>query len=284
MAQINSGGERQQNSAGGGRFFTNNPESPSQLRKVAFLGDYLPRKCGIATFTSDLRNAISTLYPRLECPVVVVNDREEGYDYPPEVRFEIPGQEVGAYQRAADFLNLGNIDVLSVQHEFGIYGGASGGHVLGLLRSVRMPVVTTLHTVLKEPSREQRQIFEEILSLSSRLVVMAGQGAEFLRDVYHVTEEKIDIIPHGIPDVPFTDPSFFKDQFGVEGKQVLLTFGLLSPNKGIENVLNALPDIISEFPDVVYIVLGATHPRGGEYMRAPKKRNSVSSRLGQAML
>ena len=242
------------------RFFTNHPESPSQLRKVAFLGDYLPRQCGIATFTSDLRNAVSSLYPRLECPVVVVNDRDEGYDYPQEVRFEISEQEVGAYQRAADFLNLSNIDVLSVQHEFGIYGGASGGHVLGLLRSVRMPVVTTLHTVLEKPSREQRRIFDEILSLSSRLVVMAGQGAEFLHEIYGVTEEKIDVIPHGIPDVPFTDPSFFKDQFGVEGKRVLLTFGLLSPNKGIENVLNALPDIIAEFPDVVYIVLGATHP------------------------
>lgn len=124
---------------------------------------------------------------------MVVNDRDEGYDYPQEVRFEISEQEVGAYQRAADFLNLSNIDVLSVQHEFGIYGGASGGHVLGLLRSVRMPVVTTLHTVLQHPSREQRRIFDEILSLSSRLIVMAGQGAEFIHDIYGVTEEKIDM-------------------------------------------------------------------------------------------
>jgi len=235
-------------------------EPPSQLRKVAFLGDYLPRRCGIATFTADLRNAISTLYPKLECPVVAVSDRDEGYDYPQEVRFEIPWQEAGAYQRAADFLNLSNIDVLSVQHEFGIYGGPSGSHILALMRAVRMPIVTTMHTVLKEPTREQRRIFSEVLGLSSRVVVMAERGAEFLRDIYGLPDEKLDIIPHGIPDVPFTDPTFFKDQFGVEGKQVLLTFGLLSPNKGIENVLNALPDIVSEFPDVVYIVLGATHP------------------------
>ncbi len=235
-------------------------ESPANLRKVAFLGDYLPRRCGIATFTADLRTAISALYPALDCPVVAVSDRDEGYDYPPEVRFEIPGQEVGAYQRAADFLNLSNIDVLSVQHEFGIYGGPSGAHLLVLLRAVRMPVVTTLHTVLREPTREQKRVFDEVIELSSRVVVMAKRGEDFLRETYGLSDEKIDVIPHGIPDVPFTDPSFFKDQFGVEGKQVLLTFGLLSANKGIENVLNALPEIVAEFPNVVYIVLGATHP------------------------
>lgn len=234
--------------------------TPAPLEKVAFLGNYLPRKCGLATFTSDVRNAVARRFPEIQCPAVAMNDRPEGYDYPSEVRFEIPEADLSAYRRAADFLNLANPDVLCVQHEFGIYGGKAGAHLLALLRAVRMPVVTTLHTILRDPSLEQRKVFEEVLQLSTRLVVMSHKGAGFLQDIYGVDAAKIDIIPHGIPDVPFVDPNFFKDQFGVEGKQVLLTFGLLSPNKGIENVLLALPEIVKEFPDVVYIVLGATHP------------------------
>ncbi len=233
---------------------------PTPLRKIAFLGDYPPRQCGIATFTNDLRQAVSQRYPDLQCPVVAVTDRLEGYDYPPEVRFEIPERELPAYGRAADFLNLANVDVLSVQHEFGIFGGRAGSHLLATLSALRMPVVTTLHTILRNPDPEQRRVFEEIIRLSARLVVMSERGVEFLRDIYKVPEEKIDVIPHGIPDVPFVDPNFHKDQFGVEGRQVLLTFGLLSPNKGIENVLNALPEIVADFPNVVYIILGATHP------------------------
>lgn len=234
--------------------------SLTPLRKVAFLGDYVPRQCGIATFTADIRHAVNARYSELQCPVVAVTDREEGYDYPPEVRFEIPERDLPAYRRAADFLNLANADVLCVQHEFGIFGGPAGAHLLATLSAVRMPIVTTLHTVLRDPSAEQRRVFDEIARRSARLIVMSERGAAFLRDIYHVPAEKIDIIPHGIPDVPFVDPNFHKDQFGVEGRQVLLTFGLLSPNKGVENVLNALPEIVAEFPKVVYIVLGATHP------------------------
>jgi glycosyltransferase involved in cell wall biosynthesis len=235
-------------------------ESLTPLRKVAFLGDYVPRQCGIATFTADIRKAVNLRYADLQCPVVAVTDRPEGYDYPPEVRFEIPERDLPAYRRAADFLNLGNADVVCVQHEFGIYGGVAGAHLLAAVSALRMPVVTTLHTVLREPNPEQRRVLSELARLSARLIVMSEHGAEFLREVYHVPAEKIDVIPHGIPDVPFADPNYHKDQFGVEGRQVLLTFGLLSPNKGIENVLNALPEIVKEFPNVVYIVLGATHP------------------------
>ena len=232
----------------------------SAIRKVAFLGDYLPRKCGIATFTTDLRTAIAMEFPALQCLVVPVNDIAGGYDYPAEVRFEIAEQDLPSYLRAADFLNITDVDVVCVEHEFGIFGGPAGSHVLALLRELQMPIVTTLHTVLREPNEEQRRVMRDLIRLSTRLVVMSERGREFLRDVYHAPENKIDLIPHGIPDMPFADPNYFKDEFGVAGKQVLLTFGLLSPNKGIEYALRALPDIIREFPNVIYIVLGQTHP------------------------
>ncbi len=231
-----------------------------KVRRIAFIGDYLPRKCGIATFTSDLLSAVAAAYPQSQCFSVSVNDIKEGYEYPDIVRFEIDEQDLSSYLRAADFLNISNVDIVCLQHEFGIFGGSAGGHVLALLRELRMPVVTTFHTVLKEPRSDQRRVMQELISLSTRLIVMAERGRQMLQDIYHAPSAKIDLIPHGIPDVGFVDPTYFKDQFGVEGRVVLLTFGLLSPNKGIEHVLNALPDILQRFPDVVYIVLGATHP------------------------
>jgi len=235
-------------------------QAPSAIRKVAFLGDYLPRKCGIATFTTDLRCAIAGEFPLIQCPVVPVNDIAGGYEYPPEVRFEIAEQDLSSYLRAADFLNITDVDVVCVEHEFGIFGGPAGSHVLALLRELQMPIVTTLHTVLRDPNAEQRRVMRDLIRLSTRLVVMSERGREFLRTVYLAPENKIDLIPHGIPDMPFADPNYFKDEFGVAGRQVLLTFGLLSPNKGIEFALQALPDIIREFPNAVYIVLGQTHP------------------------
>src|SRR6202142_3034065 len=232
----------------------------SKVRKIAFLGDHLPRKCGIATFTSDLLAAVAAAHPQSQCFAVSVNDLKNSYEYPEVVRFEIDEQDLPSYLRAADFLNISNVDIVCLQHEFGIFGGPAGGHILALLRELRMPVVTTLHTVLQTPQPDQRRVMQELVSLSTRLVVMADRGRQMLRDIYQAPAAKIDLIPHGIPDVGFVDPTFFKDQFGVEGRVVLLTFGLLSPNKGIEHVLNALPEILAEFPNVVYIVLGATHP------------------------
>jgi glycosyltransferase involved in cell wall biosynthesis len=232
----------------------------SKIRKIAFIGDHLPRKCGIATFTTDVLGAVAALEPQIQCFAVAVNDLPAGYEYPEVVRFEFEEQELSSYLRAADFLNISDVDVVCLQHEFGIYGGPAGGHILAMLRELRMPVVTTLHTVLREPKAEQRRVMDGLIALSSRLVVMAEKGKEMLKSIYQAPESKIDLIPHGIVDVPFVDPTYFKDQFEVEGKVVLLTFGLLSPNKGIEFVLNALPEIIAAFPNVVYIVLGATHP------------------------
>src|SRR5438309_1278548 len=232
----------------------------SKVRKIAFVGDHLPRKCGIATFTSDLLAAVAAAHPQSQCFSVSVNDIEGGYEYPEVVRFEIEEQDLSSYLRAADFLNIGNVDIVCLQHEFGIFGGPAGGHILALLRELRMPVVTTLHTILREPKPDQRRVMRELVALSTRLVVMAKRGRQMMQEIYQAPPAKIDLIPHGIPDVPFVPSDYYKDQFGVAGRKVLLTFGLLSPNKGIEHALNALPDIVAEFPDVVYIVLGATHP------------------------
>ncbi|MDQ8193432.1 glycosyltransferase family 4 protein [Coraliomargarita sp. SDUM461004] len=232
----------------------------TELNKVAFVGDYLPRKCGIATFTHDLRQSVAAHLPDTECLVVAVTDPKEDYLYPPEVKFEVNEQNLDDYRRAAQFLRFHNVETICVQHEFGVYGGVEGGHLLTFLREAGLPVVTTFHTILTEPNPNQRRVFEELVRLSQRVVTMSEQGVSILRDTYDVSEDKISLIPHGIPDMPFVDPTFFKDQFGVEGKKVLLTFGLLSPGKGLEYAIEAMPDIIAEHPDAVYIILGATHP------------------------
>lgn len=234
--------------------------TPSIINRIAFVGNYSPRQCGIATFTTDLCEAVAAEYGATTCIALPVNDVEAGYEYPPRVRFELTEKDIESYRRAADFVNISNVDIVCLQHEYGIFGGRAGSHILALLRELRMPVVTTLHTILQDPNPDQRRVLEKVTALSDRLVVMSERGADFLREVYHVEPEKIDLIPHGIPDVPFVDPSFHKDLFGVEGKIVLLSFGLLSPNKGIEDVIAALPAIVERYPNVVYLILGATHP------------------------
>jgi len=231
-----------------------------EINQIAFIGDYLPRRCGIATFTHDLFQAVSQHYPHVDCLVAPVNDSPAGYDYPPEVRYEIQEQDLDSYRRTADYLNFNNVDLVSLQHEFGIYGGPAGSYILALLRALRMPVVTTLHTVLREPNVDQRRVMKELVALSSRIVVMSERGKTLLAEVFDTPEEKVDVIPHGIPDMAFVDPNFYKDKFGVEGKYVALTFGLLSPGKGIEYVLRAIPEVVKIFPNFVYVVLGATHP------------------------
>ena len=244
--------------------------------RIAVVGNYLPRHCGIATFTTDLCDAIHAEYPSSELLALPVNDTEEGYKYPARVRFELSEDNLSSYRQAADFLNFSNIDLVCLQHEFGIFGGPAGSHVLELLRRLQMPVVTTLHTALREPNPEQRAAMEEIAVLSDRLIVMSRQSADILQEVFHVSPQKIDLIPHGIPDLPFTDPTFYKDAFGTEGKEVLLTFGLLSPNKGVENVIQAMPGILSRHKNVVYMISGVTHPhilrREGDKYRSYLKK------------
>jgi glycosyltransferase involved in cell wall biosynthesis len=226
---------------------------------VALIGNSPPRQCGIATFTSDLADALEGC-GQCELFVLPVNDVSEGYDYPPRVWFELAEKDIASYRRAADFLNINNVDVVNVQHEYGIFGGAAGSHLLALLRELRMPVVTTLHTVLEDPDAQKRRVMDELSELSDKIVALTRRSAVMLREVHGVPNHKIELIPHGVHDVPFVDPSFFKDKFGVAGRKVLLTFGLIGPGKGIEFAVEALPAITRRHPDAVYIVLGATHP------------------------
>jgi len=240
--------------------------------RIAVIGNYLPRQCGIATFTTDLCAAISAEYGTARLLALPVNDTEQGYDYPARVRWSLAQDDLTSYQEAAEFLNFNNIDMVCLQHEYGIFGGPAGSHILHLLRGLKMPAVTTLHTVLREPNPDQLVVMEEIAELSDRLIVMSQLSSQFLQEIYKVPGNKIDMVPHGVPDLPFLDPNFYKDRFGVEGKAVLLTFGLLSPNKGIENVIQAMPQILSKHKNAAYIVAGATHPhilrREGDKYRA----------------
>ena len=261
--------------------------TPPLPTRIAFVGNYLPRECGIATFTTDLCNALAAEYGDGRLFAIPVNDPDSSYDYPEQVRLELTQEDIASYERAADFLNFNSNDLVCLQHEYGIFGGAAGRYILALLRRLKMPLVTTLHTVLREPDANQRIVLEEIAQLSDRLVAMSELAAQLLRDVYAVPGGKIDVIPHGVPDLPFMDPNYFKDRFGTEGKSVLLTFGLLSPNKGIENVIRALPAILDKHPDVVYIVSGVTHPhirrregeRYREELQALAEQLDVSSHL-----
>jgi glycosyltransferase involved in cell wall biosynthesis len=230
------------------------------LRRIAVIGNSLPRRCGIATFTTDLQRAVSTSRPSLETCIVAMTDNGQTYDYPPAVAFQIKDVNVDEYVRAADFLNAGQFDIVSLQHEFGIFGGEAGDHILGLLSRLTMPVVTTLHTVLAEPTAVQHAVLDRIVETSSKVVVMAKKGRELLRTVYRVHDDKIEVIPHGIPDVAFVAPDGAKAKLGFAGRSVILTFGLLSPNKGIEVMIDAMPSILKRRADAVYVVLGATHP------------------------
>ena len=240
------------------------PEFASSKRfsptRVAVIGNYLPRQCGIATFTTDLCDALIAERPASRLFAVAVNDADMEYSYPERVRFELRENELASYRAAAEFLNFNNVDLVCLQHEYGIFGGDAGSHILWLLRSLKMPIVTTLHTVLRNPNPAQRAVMEELTTLSDRLIVMSDHSSRFLQDVYHVPVSKIDFIPHGVPDLHFVDPNFYKASIGAEGKDVILTFGLLSPNKGIENVIRAMPRILERHKNALYVVTGATHP------------------------
>src|SRR5689334_17919289 len=229
-------------------------------RQIALIGNSLPRRCGIATFTTDLRRAISNSGPNLQASVVAMTDRGQTYDYPASVVLQIRDDNLQDYARAAASLNAGRFDVVCLQHEFGIFGGDAGGHILELLTRLTMPVVTTLHTVLASPSAIQRTVTERIVETSAKIVVMAEKGRELLHGVYRVPHEKIEVIAHGIPDFPFVQSDTAKTRLGFSGRSVVLTFGLLSPSKGIEVMIDAMPSIIKRCADAVYVVLGATHP------------------------
>lgn len=263
-------------------------ETPTLLRPtgadlpIAFVGTYPPRRCGIATFTRDLSAASGAASEGVLPMIIAVSDPGGQYEYPREVKYEIRQGVKGDYARAAEFVNYSDVRLVSIQHEHGIFGGDDGAYILELLTALRAPAIATLHTVLKRPSDSQRAIIQKMSRECARLVVMSKVAADLLRTSYGVNEKKIEVIPHGIPEMAPRDPQRLKAKFGVSGQRMLLTFGLLSPNKGIETVIRALPAVVAKFPDVVYFVVGATHPRivrrHGEAYRTSLEREA--ERLG----
>ncbi|WP_256623099.1 glycosyltransferase family 4 protein [Methanolobus chelungpuianus] len=228
--------------------------------KVLFVGTYVPRKCGIATFTSDLLNSISQENGLVECKVIAINDIGEKYEYPEDVVFEIRRNEIEDYYRAADYVNNSDADVICLQHEFGLYWGDAGDYIFTLLSNISKPVITTLHTVIKDPEPSYRSVTQKLIEHSDKMIVMSKTARKLLREVYNAPEEKIELIYHGIPDCPFTGSEEHKKALGLHGSPLILTFGLLNQNKGIETVIDALPAVVGRSPDLKYLVLGATHP------------------------
>ena len=214
--------------------------------------------------------------------VVAVNDGHSSYSYPERVRFEISEGDIASYRGAADYLNASNVDLVCLQHEYGIFGGKSGNHIMELLKHLKMPVVTTLHTVLREPNLDQRVVMHKIAARSERLIVMSQYSSRVLQEVFKVPARKIDLIPHGIPDLPFERPDVYKEVFSCQGKSVLLTFGLLSPNKGFESVIRAMPSILASHGNAVYMIAGATHPhvRAREGDRYRLELQALAKKLG----
>ena len=252
------------------------------IKRIAFVGNSLPRRCGIATFTTDLQQAVAAT--GTETSIVAMTNRGHSYVYPDVVAREIVDDQIEQYIGAAQFLNHGKFDAVSLQHEFGIFGGDAGAHILATLSWLKMPVVTTLHTVLAAPTSAQRLVMDRLVQLSSKLVVMAERGRELLATTYQVPAHKIALIPHGIPDTPFAEPDVAKAKLGYADRSVILTFGLLSPNKGIEVVIDAMPGILRRCPNAVYVVLGATHPNlvrhEGEAYRLSLQARARSLGLG----
>jgi glycosyltransferase involved in cell wall biosynthesis len=260
----------------------------TKSKRIAFIGNSLPRQCGIATFTTDLSQAMSASKHGVETRIIAMTNDKLNYDYPQDVVFEIRDGEIEDYATAARIINSGNFDAVSLQHEFGIFGGADGGFILTLLAKLRIPVVTTLHTILAEPTPGQLQVLQKVVAASSRVVAMARKGRELLESVYGVDPAKIDVIAHGIPDRAFHDPELAKARHGYAGRPVILTFGLLSPNKGIEVVIDAMPAILTQRPDTLYVVLGATHPnllrQEGETYRESLYARAERIGVGQSVI
>lgn len=227
---------------------------------ISFISSFVPRQCGIATFTNDLAESVKKNNSEYHINVTALNDIPEGYKYSPEVKFEIKDKSVNDFNEAAYYLNLSDADIINIQHEFGLYGGDAGSNILQLIEKLNKPSVVTLHTVLENPTNEQLKVVKELSEHTSFLIVMSQRAVKMLVDVYGIPKEKIKYIPHGAHDVPFLDTAYYKDKFRLSEKKVILTFGLLGPGKGLEDVINSLPAVIEQYPDIMYIILGATHP------------------------
>ncbi len=229
-------------------------------KKVAFISSSLPRKCGIATFTSDLISNTATAAKGEFEPLVVAMRSDNELKYNDPVKFEIRQNVKNDYICAADYINFSHVDVVSVQHEFGLFGGDAGSYLSLLLDRLKPPTITTLHTVLDDPNPAYHKSLVDVCNASYKVITMNERGVNMLRDIYGISGKKVQLIAHGIPDLPFVDSNYYKHKFGMEGRRTILTFGLLSRNKGIEVMLKAMPAIIEADPSVLYIVLGMTHP------------------------
>jgi glycosyltransferase involved in cell wall biosynthesis len=227
---------------------------------VLFIGTYVPKECGIATFTFDLLNSVSGENNNVHCEVIALNDPSETYDYPEEVVFQIQRDKIEDYYRAADFINQSDIDIVCLQHEFGLFWGNAGDYIFALLSGINKPVISTMHTIIQKPEPEYRVSTEKLIRYSEKLIVMSQTAVEMLKDIYKAPEDKIELIFHGVPDCPFNNCNKYKKKLNLRGDPLVLTFGLLSQNKGIESILDALPEVVSQYPDLVYLILGATHP------------------------
>jgi glycosyltransferase involved in cell wall biosynthesis len=241
------------------------------IRNAVMIGNFPPRKCGIATFTRDALAGLRNQLPGASWSLVAMDDRAGAHKYPEPVTHVIPQDDPEAYVQVADELNQSGAEAAFIQHEFGIFGGEAGAHILLLMRRLKMPVVVTLHTVLERPSPAQKRVMDEILRRASATIVMTETGADILSRVHRVGPSKVHVIPHGAPERPFASPETFKAPLGLSGRKVFMTFGLLSPNKGLETVIRGMPEILARHPDALYLIVGATHPnmiaREGEAYR-----------------
>jgi len=245
--------------------------APQPIGRLALIGNFPPRRCGIATFTGDVHDALTAAYPSLACDVYAMTDEGASYDYPAAVTFELHQNQPADYVEAARRINRSGAQAVCIQHEYGIFGGSAGEHLLILLNALNVPVVTTLHTILTHPDPDQRRVMKRLVEKSERVVVMSRRGRDILRDVYGVQAAKVAVVPHGVPDHPLVETSAFKDRFDLTGREVLFSFGLLSPGKGLESMIQAMPAIVEARPKSLYLILGATHPhlvaREGEAYR-----------------
>lgn len=252
-----------------------------QLSRVALIGSYLPRPCGIATFSGDVYRSLQLARPNWDLSVVALNDRssaidQASYSYPPEVRFEVD-QNIDSYRQTAKYLNAGHFDAVFLQHEYGLFAGPAGEMLFELLDNIRAPLVTMLHTVLKEPDEDQFRVLRRLASRSSKVITMSPTGKRFLDEVFHVDQSRVEMMPHGIPDSSGIDSTEMKQRYGFAGRKVVMTFGLLSPGKGLEHAIESIPAIAARHPEILYVVLGATHPHlvkqeGEVYRESLQKR------------
>ncbi len=239
---------------------TRGSQLPDRVDHIALIGNFLPRKCGLATFTTDCFDAMRARFPGMRVDVYAMDDRPGGYAYPPAVTASIAQDDRPAYLDAARAIDASGAQAIWVQHEYGIYGGSAGEHLLALLDRSGLPVIATLHTVLEAPNPDERRVMEALLRRAARVIVMAEKGRDILRRAHGVDLRKVVVIPHGVPDRALVEPDMMKPRFGWDGRQVILTFGLLAPSKGIETLIEAMPAIAARHPDALYVILGATHP------------------------